>query len=422
MQALLAYRRVNPEVPLGFDVGFEIRSMTCFNGFNTQNAFRTVTPAVSGELKLILPGGDHRQAIYSPDRSNDIQGRPWEFIALGWLNEIVTKKSTFATFIEQRTSLRGIEWACSILNREHILGRYEDWYLSQMVTGVRDRTPNEVFLGNILRTLGDTASDSWAEGFETNPMAWAIQSHGEFQCILYDFVGSERPSGLAVAYLQVYRNVARTLAFTTGDESGTISRMVQTCMGFDRNLTQNTFKSFVPVMSAFINNGSDSDIFSFATAPALPLQIMKFGTFSIGDFMDNSVSMSVEGNYVKGHQSSGLATKIIDATVRSGQTVGDCGFSGLGNVTRVMATFASFAQPTRLTSYGAKAFIEGIQSQFAAIRQLPDMSTLPARVREAMRTFVDLRTPVVPQTRTAGAASGFLQWAEQSAASVNTIQ
>lgn len=420
MHALLAFRRPNPEVPLGFDVGFEIRQMTCFNGFNAPDAFRTVTPPTNDRLSLILVGGEPSAAFYAgagPRYSN----RPWEFIALGWLSNVVSMQTNFESFSSQRARLTSQEWMAQILNREHITGHYRDWHQDRQVTGMRDRTPNEVFLGNLLHRLQQSAKSSWSQGFDSNQIAWALQQRAGFHYSLYDFVGSERPSGLAVAYLQVYRNVSSAMFDPSTPSQSLVRQTRDLVLRLDRSLSQSLYHSYIPVLSAMINNGSDSDIFSFASASALPLQIMKHGTFSIGEFMNNPAPMSREGRYVKGAQSTGLADKIRAAVTRSGQNVTDIGLARLGTIRTTLATFSSYCDVSRATTYGIDSFITGIESQFRALRNLPDITELPTTIRTALAAFVDLRAPVAPTARVAGAANGFLQWAEQSAAVAGTV-
>ena len=421
MYALLAYRRPNPDVPLGFDVGFELRQMTCFNGLNVSNAFRTVTPIRTQNLKLMLVGGQESAAFYDGNGPADDQNRPWEFIALGWLSDYVPSKGTYTSFYGSRGSFRSLEWMGQILNREHVTGTYRDWNADRSVPGLRDRTPNEVFLGQILSNLQNSTSGSWSDGFETNPVAWAFQARKSFHYSLYDFVGSERPSGLAVAYLQVYRNVSRAMFDTSEAQKRLVNQTRDLCMRLDSTLSKATYQSFVPILSAMINSGSDSDIFSFASASALPLQIMKHGTFSISEFMDNPAPMSREGRYVKGNQSSGLAEKIRVAVQRSGQNVPDIGLSRLGSMRQTLANFSAYCDTSRITDYGVENFISGIQQGFNTLRQLPNIQSMPTEIRAAINTFVDLRQPPTPAVRTAGAASGFLQWAEQNAALTETV-
>lgn len=421
MHALLAFRRPNPEVPLGFDVGFELRQMTCFNGFNQQNAFRTVTPPRCQDLNLVLIGGQPSDAFYNGDATNH-EARPWEFIALGWMSETVVTKANYTSFLEARRSLfSGLEWMGQILNREHITGSYKDWNTDTFVPGMRDRTPNEVFLGDLLARLQRPSATGWSEGFETCKVAWALQGRANFHYSLYDFVGSERPSGLAVAYLQVYRNVSRVMLGTNRSQESLVTQTRDLCLQLDSTLSKRTYHSFIPVLSAMINNGSDSDIFTFTTASALPLQILKYGTFSISEFMNNSIPMSREGKYVKGSQSSGLSSKIASATTRSGQQVPDIGLSQLSTMRSTLNTFSACCDVSRLQIYGVESFISVITNQFAALRRMPNVAQLRVTLGNAVAGFNDLRAPIAPTARIAGAASGFLQWAEQSAAAVGTV-
>lgn len=415
MQALLAYKRPNAQGTVDF--GFEVRPMTCFNGFNMDNAFRTVTRIQTRQLALVLPQGRTQDARYFQEDDNE---QPWEFMALGWMSD-VCKKNNYTGFLSQAHTFHSVEWCAQILNREHVTGMLFDHNSSRSVNGTRDRTPNELLLGNLLYLLGGTGEGQWAEGFQTSPVSWAFQARSAFHYSLYDFVGSERPSGLAVAYLQVYRNCSKHILNANHKVACSVSNFVGR---LDNSMggIHSRYKSFIPIISAMTNAGSDSDIFSFSNAPALTLQIMKFGTFSIGKFMGNPAPMTREGRYAKGAQSSSLERKVNEAVRRNRVEVPTLNIGRLGAMRTMMNTLDQYCDHSRVINYGLGTYLDGIQNYINNMRrELQDPSTIITEIQGAFDAYRDLCTPVVtaPAPRVAGASRSFRQWAEETASTVH---
>lgn len=415
MLALLAYKRPNADGQ-GTDYGFEIRQMTCFNGLNVQNAFRTVTPITSTSLDLIIPQGLLRHAVTS-DPSGVTQA-PWQFMALGWAADQVTSKNTLDDFMTQMIHIQGMEWSGQVLNREHVTGKYYDWNLSSFTTGKRDRTPLEVELGNKLCEWEQTVTQGWPQAvLESSKIAYMLFGNNRFQYALYDFVGAERPSGLAVAYLQVYRNFARNILSASApsakrarDTTSLLFKLDQTSLRHTNNI-----KSYIPIISAMNHNGTDSDILSFVGGSSLALQIMKFGTFSIDKFMFNKTAMPVEGLYKKGAQTDSLHANIERALRNQGRLHPSFEISRLSRMATSLASFAQYCDVSRIADIGIDVYLRNIAQQGERLRTaIPDLNALRNDLPRVLSDFVDLRTQP-SEVRIAGAASGFLQWAEQTA-------
>lgn len=420
MQALLAYKRPSSLPGGGTDYGFEIRPMTCFNGFNQHNAFRTMTPCDSQFMSLILPQGNPALATTG---YRDTGQAPWQFIALGWASELVTSKASFNEFWAQRDTISGMEWPAMALNREHVTGKYYDWNTDTNVPGKRERTPLEVELGDLLYTLSQRPKSAWNQDtFAASKAAWMIYGRNYFHYSLYDFVGAERPSGLAVAYLQVYRNMSRNMLSSNAALQAKARETSNLLFKFDTvQMRHNSpYKSYIPIISAMNHTGGDSDILSFAAGSALALQIMKFGTFSIGEFMQNSRPMTSEGLYNKGYQSQHLGNNIAARLRATNRQDPNLNFGRLSTMSTATARFAQYCDTQRIGTYGIDAYLREIENAGHALRRdVPDVVAMGRQIRELLGEFADLRVPPQPvvSPRIAGAASSFTQWAEQQAAS-----
>lgn len=417
MQALLAYKRT---VGDHTQVGFEVRSMTCFNGFNVTNAFGTVG---NDRLDLVVDLNALGAAAAMQPRDAGNPNTPWVCIGMGWLSNIISGNYDVSRMLDSPIDYSGNrEQLASMLNLEHVSKKMISPRTFGLVAGHREQTPNEILIAQALAQVSALDRDRipHADFNRLAPckMYAAVILNPRHQRCLYDFVGSERSSGMAVAYLQVYRNASQHIL------NNNIQAKLQSVSAMLFSLdpgAANTgflFKSFIPILSQLFHAGGDSDIFSFAETPFVALQAMKYGTFSLNQYFSNPQSMLVEGRYAKGSQSLNLQQNVSRAaSARS--------LNPENHRIKVVELYK--AQQVLASSFSATSFYLGsLANQKRTVMEAFDVaraiSDNPAQAGVECRTiltgFVDLRVPVVPvvaaTARSVGAAAGFQVWVAQN--------
>ena len=115
MQALIAYKRT---VGDHTQVGFEVRVMTCFNGFNVTNAFDHVrSTRLDLTVDLSVVGA---QALKLGAEADSV-GIQWECIGMGWLSNLINGNCDVSHMLDYPIDYSGNrEHLASMLNAEHV--------------------------------------------------------------------------------------------------------------------------------------------------------------------------------------------------------------------------------------------------------------------------------------------------------------
>lgn len=421
MQALIAYKRTIGE---NTQVGFEVRSMTCFNGFNVANAFAPVnTDRLDLVVDLQVVGSGSLQLATGADPRNT----QWSCIGMGWLSTLINGNYDVARMLDAPIDYSGNrEQLAAMLNAEHVTKKMLSMRSFGLVTGLREQTPNEFIIAQALNQIAFQSRDRIPLGefnrLKASKMYAAVILNGHHQRCLYDFVGSERSSGMAVSYLQVYRNTSQVILSNAHlvKLQGVSAMLASLDPGAQH--TGTTFKSFIPILSQLFNAGGDSDIFSFAETPFIALQAMKYGTFSLNQYFGNSSPMTTEGRYTKGSQSLNLQQNVSRAARERSLDP---------EMHRIKIVDLYKAQQVLAGSFAPSAFFTGTledqkRTVMAAFDRAIAINNNPAQAgvdcRRLLTSFVDLRIPLVPQAvpvnvasaRSAGAAAGFQVWVGQN--------
>lgn len=420
MKALVAYTRMlNGQR----HVGFEVRSMTCFNGFNSESAF-TPKPNSVIDVSVNLAGVGSEACTVRPSEAS---GTLWECIGMGWLSNNVVAGEAFTTMMNNPPNFAGSrEQLTSMLNIEHITNRVISMLSYSWVAGTRVLTDNETHIANALvqlKGVGPTnVPQSEAIRLRSSLMYCAVHLNRCHQWCLYDFVGSERPSGAAVSYLQVYRNTSQNILNPNNTVKLQSVAALLACIDPGGQHYKTTFKSFMPILSNLFNAGGDSDIFSFADSPFVALQAMRFGTFSLSKFYLDSRPMTTEGRYAKGQQSVKLAEKVARAA-RERQLLPSDFTNDVKKAWEVQQALVSAFSPLQFFSRPLSSQSVAIESALAvARRDLPSPEAVGVQLRASLTRMTDLNIPLVPvaptvteaAARSAGAAAGFQVWVSQN--------
>lgn len=420
MKALVAYTRMlNGQR----HVGFEVRIMTCFNGFNSESAF-TPKPNSVIDVSVNLEGVGSEACTVRPSEAS---GTLWECIGMGWLSNNVVAGEAFSAMLNSPPNFAGNrEQLTSMLNIEHITNRVTSMSSYSWVAGTRVLTEHEGWIGTALAQLKAAAVDSIPQSesvrLRGSLMYCAVHLNPYHQWCLYDFVGSERPSGAAVSYLQVYRNTSQNILNVSNTVKLQSVAALLVCIDPGGHHYKTTFKSFMPILSNLFNAGGDSDIFSFADSPFVALQAMRFGTFSLSNFYLDSRPMTTEGRYAKGQQSIKLAEKVARAA-RERQLIPSNFTNGVKKAWEIQQAFVSVFSPLQFFTRSLHSQSVAIESALAvARRDLPEPQAVGINLRASLTRMTDLNIPLVPVSptvteaaaRSAGAAAGFQVWVSQN--------
>lgn len=420
MKALVAYTRMlNGQR----HVGFEVRSMTCFNGFNSESAFTPKSNSVI-DVSVNLAGVGSEACTVRPSEAS---GTLWECIGMGWLSNNVVAGEAFTAMMNNPPNYFGNrEQLTSMLNIEHITNRVISLSSYSWVSGTRVLTEHEVWIGDALAQLkaAEVGSIPQSEAIRLRGslMYCAVHLNQYHQWCLYDFVGSERPSGAAVSYLQVYRNTSQNILNVNNNVKLQSVAALLACIDPGGQHYKTTFKSFMPILSNLFNAGGDSDIFSFADSPFVALQAMRFGTFSLSNFYLDSRPMTTEGRYAKGQQSIKLAEKVARAA-RERQLIPANFTNGVKKAWEIQQAFFAAFSPLQFFTRSFERQASDVERALAvARRDLPEPQHVGIHLRNSLTRMTDLNIPLVPVSptvteataRSAGAATGFHVWVSQN--------
>ena len=187
----------------------ERRQMGCFNGLNTTSAFLAEQSHPDLFIKMPLGNSGNPQLF---------QHAPLDFprmsemalLGIGWftdLNGSVAEIRQIANRYDYDYQL------LDMLNMERCSETYQSISGGSRRTN-RELTANEVEISQVLKRVANLSSSSnWYLDqnsiFNKNIVAGIFALNNHCYGALMDWVGSERSSGMAVAYLQVFRNASR---------------------------------------------------------------------------------------------------------------------------------------------------------------------------------------------------------------------
>lgn len=393
MHAILAFKR--PSLIEGrYQLAYEIRNFGCFNGFNTPDAFTThPTHNGAGRFDVIfdglmengaLPpdyfwGGVHNpqfnagNSYHRPKNelnfdnvtvtgmpSDELlisayteEGRPWECIAIGYLAYAVAGcglqyqapavqnpttghwvNPQWNGYFQPQASSYGMNGrVTALLNRNRISSTYYNHYSGDTMTSHRDPTDNEKFLQSFLHSMrAEVVPAEMRYSLKSSRMIIAICHAADYHELTFDLVGSERPSGLAVSYLQAYRNISEKI--WNGMKGTIVDKASETCL---LSLAENWPYSQldpIPLMSYVCNNGDDSDIIAFA-GQKFVMYATKMGLFNCANLYRRSDSMLIEGRYNKGGQSLHISNEMTNKIAARGPQVYTAFDQAMATVTKL---------------------------------------------------------------------------------------
>lgn len=414
MYALLAHMRETPEQTK--QVVFSIRSMTCFNGFNTHNAFDFEAPVRS--LMCTLSADLQFSGEYVDNPRNDaVRANPgysqWECLGIGWLDyytyagEDVVARMARSPKIHERSITAVLNDArCSLRGSSRVL------------------TPNETILARIFEWFKSNSQRTPEGG--TGSMLRALKTMVATRYMAFDFVGSERPSGQAVAYLQVFRNLSQE----SYNGWTTLPGMLDLAPSLNNFRVGNgRIKSLIPLLSCLFNHGSDSDILSFAGTNVCSY-MCQHGFWEHPELFSDPRSMLVEGRYNKGNQSARLQGKFEEMVHTARRNSGNTNLwptSGTNPFAQLKASINAVSALTQLMSRDQVNLRIGREShQTQYLENLTHVirtywSSNPTlqvqQFREFLNTLPDVSritapTRTTPELPTDGAGVGFRQWVE----------
>lgn len=432
MKALVMFKRVNAQGVT--QILAEIRPYGCYNGFNVQGAFgrmpqhtdfiANVTAAGDIAFASVRSGEPVRQTT---DVANTTSGTDWECLGIGWLSERAAQ--SYDQVMASGQSI-GRNHETVMLNRETVFHQYYDARNDRWNNTNRERTPNEMFVAAALNLAYRSAWNSAAvnQGIKDSQVLralWTTHYYGAYMDM--DFVGSERSSGMAVAYLQVYRNSARLFQAPVHNTD-----VRDTLLEISR---VQGIKSLIPFLSALTHGGGDSDIFSHTNGLSglVAAQACIHGIFSLQPFMERRDSMLAEGRYAKGNQSNALSQNLNRAYRETGRAqINVTGWEdlvgSLTGITKARRNLSSYLNMGVLSMRGRQQFLSELNTRLDAFYNSASPATAASTLTNLKTAMLlppdqrihgnswDLRTPVRPipvprnTTRVAGAAQGFSQW------------
>lgn len=442
MYALLAIRKTftHATLPTRHRIDFQIVPMGCFNGFNTGLAFtRGAAAGQQDDLSIetdtagvptvtfgaTAAWGGSASQHQERDRSfAEYTPGPDDTLGIGWLTYLcgATQKTTTNMLPEQNgktaANMKASPYMGAALYRENFFQSYRNPVTGRQSSTLRVLTPNEATLSNCLTPFNArmmTFSDS---ALASSKLAVAFQTNYMWNGALYSFVGSERPSGQAIAYLQTFRNAAENsvqegFTYTLG-ELGLITSITSN-RDYDNN-------SLVAVLSKLFNHGDDSDIVSFAGNHYLSY-CTKVGFWNTTMMFRCTDSMMDEGRYNKGGQASAIRDKLHRArSMQSRSAHHALWTSELGSeldrirrVTQEYQNLATHTNPTTLNAYSGNRFTQADKNRLieqigASIRNIWACDT-PSQLNSFFRRAAELPDlNVIAPTTPVVAPAGFTEW------------
>lgn len=398
MRALLVFKKPGQEEGTTL-YRFERRDMGCFNGLNTTNAF---TPRLLKSNSLnnnVAIIEKHDRNVRLIQRTED-ETRDWEFMALGWMTDFYTDAAA------ARRGNLPIDYAASHISCSETFSHQNS---------LRRLTPNEAELKAL---VGRIEALEFAFVADHNNLIFTVlRLNREFNNhMAVDFVGSERNTGMAVAYLQVFRNTSRNMSDSGGSQH---TYTAQLRMAYRIGLIDHNGNSKLRypgiIMSNMFNHGSDSDIFSFA-GPVVHNQAKVHGLFSLEQFFRDTRPMVEEGRYNKGGQSDTLEANVA---ARYRELFGQ--YYRASEVNPVESILSGVRSLTSLNDYFSVSYISahGTSRALEQTTQLMSSNNVQNLQRNILRLaempsgWHDIRTPSrqnVQREAVASTIAGFTQW------------
>lgn len=325
MYGLLAFKRPDPNNP-GFDqVAFEIRSYSCFNGFNRQDAFKALRDPDYRNFDLVMSkvsqngsiSTNSRDHIHTLEVGQDVpimrDNTDWECLGLGVALYTAASNVTFANtpagaeppLVDYRIAPLAASDAMNhkvttLANFNGIQKQY--WSDGKRCSSHREFTPNEQYLANFFEEFQKGLFESLKNYIGMSKMFQLLARNWNHQSGLYQFVGSERPSGLAVSYLQIWRN---TMEKNSGGWANKTDLLQALSSLYNQYINSDRKMDVMPILSMLLHKGDDSDIVTFVGIDFVAYSV-KHGLFNQGQFYRTTVSMLEEGRYNKGGQSEAI--------------------------------------------------------------------------------------------------------------------
>lgn len=449
MRALIAHRRLatSPDGTQQYELAIGARSFACFNGFNEPTAF--TKKADPEEIRMVtdLQGNFANRAqdwlptaaTWRSFATGKTMGE-WECVAIGWIYNGAHAGQPPTHNRPLPSTAHAYDFTIgNALRREGFMGRYYDAWNGGYKTSIRRLTPMELYLTRVFQHFESEDRREVPSAIRTqSAFAQAVNDNNSSAGCLYQFVGSERPSGQAVAFLQTFRNVSEVqYSGWVGANALKYNILVAAC----NQVVLGTNESAYPLLDHMVNYGTDNAITCYAGAGVM-MHGMRYGFWTLEEFFQRTDSMVVEGRYNKGAQSSNLSgnyrrkadqrqVRIEEDAVRLFQTLHTSGVQAPPEVSPMV----SFDRIGRAASQGTlERFIEGVVTAIRNVARA-DMTATVTRLWGTVRLHGDARTPVAPvapppppvaapaprptqeaalsatpRNTTAGAAVGFTQW------------
>ena len=443
MYALLAFRRTL--VHTGGDsiteTSFEFRAMGCFNGLNTTNAFRdqpanwdgdvvfhsnTQGQGVTKDRGFYLPHGpSDRVAQLTFARQRYTLG-PWQCIAIGWIQDhygqlsydCPTSRPAPTNYTTSMSPFIG-----NILMHEG----FQDYYYNGINGGQkrtkRVLTPNEQFLSNLFKFSQAEDFYGFSPYVQTLAQTKYPQQHSRLLNALnankfcgncaFQFVGSERPSGQAVCYLQTWRNTARYSHTGWPQKDSEFDLLVNVVRP-----ALSTSESFIPILDMLTNHGSDSCITAMAGHNYVAYAT-KVGFWNTKNLYRCQDSMITEGRYNKGGQADAIKASLAGHIGRaqgysSRMSELQMAFDWMLSMISQERSFAQMVTLGNLRRNATRVSAFANEVHAAVLRILGNQPKTHLTTWLGLaRAMPDFQAPVTPPARSDGAAMGFVQWTSQ---------
>lgn len=444
MYALLAHKRTTPEDDR-IEVAFSIRQMTCYNGFNTLNAFAIHLNEVS-LLVRCTPSGDFFPGEVDMPVLSQVANRGgyghWECLGIGWFDYYMHTGTDIPACMRTSPKIHNPALAKLVNYESCKFGmRFTDGSIQSR--NLRVMTPNERLMAGIFNHYDTNLRvGEWGQTTGMGRFKSALVTQRITNYMTFDMVGSERPSGLAVAYLQVFRNISQESMRGWTEYKGMLSLVPHLLVALNaRSIGANGtvtevpgLKSIIPLLSVLYNNGSDSDIFSFA-GPNVCAYLCTHGIWGAGpvSLWRRSCSMIEEGRYDKGQQSATLTENFNEAIRNRRRESGNAEFwptSGANPFAGIKgSTSSATALETLMTmnqvnlrsnrdNVTRNQYLEQLANSIRSYwssnpaQLLNDLCIKLARLPDITASLRPART--TPELATDGAAQGFAQWVATS--------
>lgn len=447
MRALIAHRRLvtDSNGTQQYELAIGARTFACFNGFNVEGAFHKQNDPEMVSMVTDLEGHFNNRIqdwkTNNAQRAEFVRGKTtgeWECVAIGWLyNGAIASGNGPMHGRQVPSTAHSYDFVIgNALRREGFMGRYYDEWNGVYINSLRQLTPMETYLTRVFSGFEEENRHSVPlEVQNASAIAAAISHNAQFAGCLYQFVGSERPSGQAVAFLQTFRNVSEVQYIGW---IGANSMKYNLIVAAYNRINHQSGESIYPLMDHLVNYGTDNAITCYAGAGVI-LHGMRYGYWSLKEFFHNTSPMTVEGRYNKGAQSMNLSAKYQREANRLNVSVNRAATNVLdllkNAVTQTPQDIGQLVTHEHIMRNAGN--IDGlIRTVTEHIRSVDRNNQIPniARLIDLARVHGDARTPVAPpapppppappapvapqgaaqsatpRNTTAGAAIGFTQW------------